>query len=296
MTILVAMIGLAWSLSPAAMLAIEGIADWTGKEGQGSLTSTPLRFEVVDHLGHRSTRLDGDTVKLALRDSDEPLRGRTVAIIRGGVASFDSLYTVHPEFARVHPLLASVRGLDTLKLEPIPTANALAVQSIFVNDHRVDGVPPTVTIAPGDSLRGTAYLRYSTDSPAVLFTLAQTATWNVASQDTLTVRTLNAGVRDARDAVSFAVRGPAKPGAYWLLWTQSAEPAAVWLLSGTNWSCHTPVWDDGNDLATQPDTAVAAGVRSGEIWIKFIYCTPTSRSAAMRQLLIAGMRVVVRPK
>lgn len=191
---------------------------------------------------------------------------------------------------------ASVRGLDTLKLEPIPTANALAVQSIFVNDHRVDGVPPTVTIAPGDSLRGTAYLRYSTDSPAVLFTLAQTATWNVASQDTLTVRTLNAGVRDARDAVSFAVRGPAKPGAYWLLWTQSAEPAAVWLLSGTNWSCHTPVWDDGNDLATQPDTAVAAGVRSGEIWIKFIYCTPTSRSAAMRQLLIAGMRVVVRPR
>ena len=111
MTILVAMIGLAWSLSPAAMLAIEGIADWTGKEGQGSLTSTPLRFEVVDHLGHRSTRLDGDTVKLALRDSDEPLRGRTVAIIRGGVASFDSLYTVHPEFARVHPLLASVREI-----------------------------------------------------------------------------------------------------------------------------------------------------------------------------------------
>ena len=157
-------------------------------------------------------------------------------------------------------------------------------------------VTMAVTIAPGDSLRGTAYLRYSTDSPALLFTLAQTTTWNIASQDTLTVRTLNAGVRDARAEVSFAVRGPTKPGAFWLLWTHSAEPAAVWLLSGTNWSCHTPDWNDGNDLATQPDTALAAGVSSGEIWIKFIYCTPTSRSAAMRQLLIAGMRVVVHPR
>jgi hypothetical protein len=86
---------------------------------------------------------------------------------------------------------------------------------------------------------------------------------------------------------------PEREGTYWILFAQNAEPAAVWLLSGTNWRCQQPRWDDGNDIAAQPEATLLRSVVRGEIPLSFEYCDE-SRYREVRPIPLAGIRVEVR--
>ena len=136
-------------------------------------------------------------------------------------------------------------------------------------------------------------MKYATIDRAILYAMAQTTTWRPPERDTVTVRTLLAGVSDARTTVELSLVAPTRRGNYWVLWTQGAEPTSVWLLSGTNWRCRTPQWGDGNELAAQPDSALAQGVQDGFIFLRFHFCG-ASRYTEMRRLPLAGLRVRVK--
>lgn len=52
----------------------------------------------------------------------------------------------------------------------------------------------------------------------------------------------------------------------------SAEPSGVWLLSGTNVSCGTPIWRDGNDLPRMPNGELSSIVQRGEALLSLKLC------------------------
>jgi hypothetical protein len=82
-------------------------------------------------------------------------------------------------------------------------------------------------------------------------------------------------------------------GDYWILWTQFAEPAAVWLLSGTNWRCQQPRWGDDNDLAALPADRLEHGIRTGSLLLSYDLCEDVDYRE-LRALPLAGIRVEVR--
>jgi hypothetical protein len=163
----------------------------------------------------------------------------------------------------------------------------------LLNGKLVRSAVGTVQVQPGDSITGNVRLRYTTRGRSLLYVLAQTTSWGVPSADTTTVRCLLAGVVGARAVVPIALVAPEREGTYWILFAQNAEPAAVWLLSGTNWRCQQPRWDDGNDIAAQPEATLLRSVVRGEIPLSFEYCDE-SRYREVRPIPLAGIRVEVR--
>jgi hypothetical protein len=73
-----------------------------------------------------------------------------------------------------------------------------------------------VNVHPGDSITGSVRLRYTTIGRGLLYVLAQTSTWREPREDTTTVRSLLAGVVDARLSVPLALRAPDREGDFWL--------------------------------------------------------------------------------
>ena len=60
-----------------------------------------------------------------------------------------------------------------------------------------------------------------------------------------------------------------------------------------NWRCQQPRWDDGNDIAAQPEATLLRSVVRGEIPLSFEYCD-VSRYREVRPIPLAGIRVEVR--
>lgn len=276
----------------------------------------PPRIEVQNHLGWRSTARDGDTLRVIAEGKNTRLRGRTFAVLRDGVAEFDSLYplatsTPSPVPAilkersasrdTVYPLFEYVAGIMRVELSGVPplalpaaaSRDELRVVEYLLNGKLVRDSTGTVRVTPGARIAGNVRLRYTTRGRSLLYVLAQTTTWREPREDTTTVRSLLAGVSGARVSVPIDLTAPSREGDYWILFTQGAEPAAIWLLSGTNWRCQQPRWDDGNDLASQPSGFLEDGVRTGEVPLPFDYCDPPEYRQR-RSVALAGIRVEVR--
>ncbi|MFN5598635.1 MAG: ATP-binding protein [Gemmatimonas sp.] len=250
----------------------------------------PPRVEVHNRLGRISRARDGDTLRI-VTDSGSKLWGRTTAVLRDGVAEFDSLYP--PLLGVSGTMRVQLPGLRPLILPTPPSREELRVMDFLLNGKLVRSAVGTVQVQPGDSITGNVRLRYTTRGRSLLYVLAQTTSWGVPSADTTTVRSLLAGVVGARAVVPIALVAPEREGTYWILFAQNAEPAAVWLLSGTNWRCQQPRWDDGNDIAAQPEATLLRSVVRGEIPLSFEYCDE-SRYREVRPIPLAGIRVEVR--
>jgi hypothetical protein len=247
--------------------------------------------EVHNRLGWISRERDGDTVRIVTSGDSTPLRGRTTAVLRDGTAEFDSLYP--PRLDYRGRIQLQVAGLPALTLPSPPSQDEVRVVNYLLNGKLVRDAAAAVRVRPGDRITGNVRLRYTTRARSLLYVLAQTTTWGVPREDTTTVRSLLAGVSDARVSVPIDVTAPMREGDFWILFTQNAEPAAIWLLSGTNWRCQQPRWNDGNDLAAQSTAFLDAGVRSGQILLPFDICDP-SEYRAPRETPLAGVRVEVR--
>ena len=268
----------------------------------------PPRVELRNALGVATRWRDGDTVRVLSSRSTEPLRGRPFAVLRNGVAIFDSLYPAPPPSVGGPPstdLRFTVNGLPPLVLRHHVLGDSLVVIDALLNGRQVRDSAPTFRVSPGQRIEGTVRLRYATYERGSLYVLGQATTWGRAERDTLTVRSLYSGVAGATFPVAISLTAPSKPGDYWILWTHGAETSAVWLLSGTNWACHDPVWGDGNDLSKLPDSTLTRGVQRHELSVPFLYCSgpETDRSGSPargertyspRRLALAGVRVQVR--
>jgi len=282
---------IAWYLSAPARLVLTSEIDPAAMLDENVPFEIPPRVEVQNRLGWISRARDGDTVRIVTDAGLDPLRGRTVAVLRDGVAEFDSLYPARMNARGT--MRMQLTGLAPLTLPAPPSSDELRVSEFLLNGKLVRDSVGTVRVQPGDSIVGYVRLRYTTRGRSLLYVLAQTTSWGNPQTDTLTVRSLLAGVIRARASVPIAVVAPQREGTYWILFTQSAEPAAVWLLSGTNWRCQQPRWNDGNDIGAQPEPLLAASVTRGNILLSFQYCDAT-QYRQIRPLALAGIRVEVR--
>jgi len=282
---------IAWYLLAPARLVLSSEIDPTAMVDASVPFEVPPRVEVHNRLGWISRERDGDTVRLVTSGDSTPLRGRTTAVLRDGTAEFDSLYP--PLLDYRGRIQLQVAGLPALTLPSPPSQDEVRVVDYLLNGKLVRDAAAAVRVRPGDRITGNVRLRYTTRARSLLYVLAQTTTWGVPREDTTTVRSLLAGVSDARVSVPIDVRAPMREGDFWILFTQNAEPAAIWLLSGTNWRCQQPRWNDGNDLAAQSAAFLDAGVRSGQILLPFDMCDPPEYRIP-RGIPLAGVRVEVR--
>lgn len=280
-----------WYLMAPVRLVLTSEIDPSAMVDETVPLEIPPRVEVQNRLGWVSRVRDGDTVHIVTDDSLAQMRGRTLAVIHDGVAEFDSLYPTRVNTRS--SIRVQLDGLAPLKLPAPPSHDELRVVEFRLNGQLVRDSMGTVRVQPGDSIVGNVRLRYTTRARSLLYVLAQTTSWGVPRTDTLTVRSLLAGVVGARASVPMALVAPQREGTYWILFAQNAEPAAVWLLSGTNWRCQQPRWDDGNDIAAQPEPLLAASVARGEIPLLFDYCDAT-QYRELRPIALAGIRVEVR--
>jgi len=280
----------AWALQPVTLVSTSQL-DPTTALSPFELYPVPPRVEVRNRLGWRSTRRDGDVVQAGLRPDSLGLRGRTSVIVRHGEAVFDSLFP--PKWEAGSELRFTMSRLPPLVLAARHDVELL-VESVHAAGQRVVEAPYVLRVARGAPIEGEVRLHYTTLSRDAVWALAQTTTWGVAPRDTLTVRSLLAGISDAIIDVPLRLRAPATIGDYWILWTTNLEPAAAWLLSGTNWQCGQPVWGDGNDLAALPDSVLARAVAQGRTVLPFLYCNYQPPYREPRIMPVAGVRVEVR--
>ena len=283
---------IAWYLARPARLVLTSTVDPSAMLANDVPFEVPPQVDVQNHLGRRTKGRDGDTVRIETDRNAPVLRGRTTAVLHGGTAIFDSLYPP-AAIGRRRELRIVLSGLPPLVLSSPPQREEVRVVDFLLNGRLIRDSAGTVNVHPGDSITGSVRLRYTTIGRGLLYVLAQTSTWREPREDTTTVRSLLAGVVDARLSVPLALRAPDREGDFWILYTLGAEPAAVWLLSSTNWRCRRPIWNDGNDLAAQPYDRLSAAVRSGQLTITHDFCHLRAYREE-RAVPLSGVRVVVR--
>jgi hypothetical protein len=255
----------------------------------------PPRIELRNALGRVSTWRDGDTVRMTSLDHTAALRGRPWAVLRDGVALFDSVYSAIGTNVSVESAFNfrfALPGIPPLDLRRRTLFDSLAIEESVLNGTRSVERTPRIQVAPGEAITGTVRVRYTTRGRDLLYVMAQAASWGLGVKDTVTVRSLLAGVSGATFSFPVQLRAPDVPGDYWILWTHGTEPSASWLLSSTNWQCKTPIWSDGNDLVTQPDSILRAALAVGTLTVRQRICDETGPFTG-RLLPLVGVRVEV---
>lgn len=283
-------------LRPVA-LEVTSNPDPTETDRFDMIYEVPPRVELRNALGLVSTWRDGDTVRMMPADAAGPLRGRPAAVLSGGVAVFDSVYPNTDAAGAGATGVSDVRftlpGVRARVLRRRNRVDSLALVETTLNGRRSLERTPVVRVRPGEPIRGAVQVRYTTRGRDILYAMAQATTWGAGVRDTVTVRTLLAGVAGATFSFPLSLRAPESPGDYWILWTHGAEPSGVWLLSGTNWGCKKPAWGDGNDLPVQPHRVLAEGVRVGALTLPIKLCG-AGETTTPRHFPLAGIQVVVR--
>jgi hypothetical protein len=136
----------------------------------------------------------------------------------------------------------------------------------------VSGRGAGITVARGAPISGVIQVLYSSFHRSASVWLAMTPTWGdpeTAGRDItpVTTPTTNNVIDVLIDYVA-----PDRPGRYWILLALAPEDSGGFILSGTNWTMREPVWGDGNDLASLPDSLIREANRIG--WV----VSPVARS------------------
>ncbi len=254
------------------------------------------RFEIRTRLGTLSHARDGDTAWARSSFPGALIRGRTSAVIRDGRMVFDSLYPpVLATGAVVHDLEIAVAGLPSLVLRGKYGERAtLKLVTTLLNGRRFDGGIPNVEVAPSGEINAILRWRYSTQASTAAYQMGYATSWEPRARSTHTTRALLVGVRDAEFVDSLHQRAPRKPGHYWVVWTLGAEPDSKWLLSGTNWVCGTPRWNDSNNVQMLPDSVLRQSAKRGVVQIPYDYCDAGSHQRRVVALPLAAIEITVR--
>ncbi|HQW66039.1 MAG TPA: AAA family ATPase [Gemmatimonadales bacterium] len=255
----------------------------------------PPIFTVRDRLGRRTTALDGKPLEIAgwspsvdsatLNATDVISGGRVASTTLRVYSSLADSHVVSFRVGRLRPIAVTVfRGFDHQSLD---------IVGGVMNGQLITRGQPEIRVSAGDSLVGFVELRYSTPSQAALWMLAETSTMGLAIEDTATVITLHGGALNAVTEPIVRRRAPRTPGRYWLMWVFAAERDAVSILSLTNWRCVTPRWNDGNDLATAPDSMLRSVWGGGRLLVQRDLCEDGMPAREGQRYSAATLRVVV---
>jgi DNA-binding SARP family transcriptional activator len=207
----------------------------------------------------------------ALTEGADILAGDSV-LSDSGMASFGALrLRVRADAVALRFEADGYRPVDfVVPRSAIGIAGGPGAGSMRIIDGRLAGQPVTmgrarIEVAPGAAIDGLVQVEYNGQWSAASVWLAVSPTWGDAArvgQDLFPVPT---PVRREVVDVPIAYQAPPRRGRYWILMAIAAEPAGGFIASGTNWSAQTPVWGDGNDLASLPDSVLLEAQQRGVV-------------------------------
>jgi DNA-binding SARP family transcriptional activator len=284
--ILVAVVamGVAWSATrvPSLALAQTAATFYTANQfAPGALRLTPA---LIVQLGDE--RPDDPPTMVHVRvltDGAEILAGDSV-LSDSGMASFGALRLRVRDDDDAVALRFEADGYRPVDFvvprNAIGIAGGPVAGSMRVLDGRLAGQPLTasrarIEVAPGAAINGLVQIEYNAQWSAASVWLAVSPTWGDAARVAQDLYPVATPVRREVIDVPIAQQAPATPGRYWILMAISAEPAGGFIASGTNWTVGTPVWGDGNDLVSLPDSVLLEAQQRGLI--------RTSRAYALGQ-------------
>jgi DNA-binding SARP family transcriptional activator len=249
----------------AAMLGLgAAIGSWLRQPYELKLISKPISdgralpfvippvVEVHDRLGRISRKADGKRIEVSNVGGAIVTAGGK-SFVRNGVARFDSLVVDFSSCTSIGWKLIFTLSKSVHSAEwacgGYVRRPALRLESSRIGGQAIRG-GDTVVVPPLAWIDGLLRFRYATPWPTATVMLAQSASWIERERDTLTLQSLITPAETAFAPVPLHIRAPNQPGRYRLLWVLGPETEGGFLLSATNWNCRTPIWHDGNDLAS----------------------------------------------
>jgi hypothetical protein len=220
----------------------------------------------------RRVAADSTAVRISVPAGNaEILAGGSARLDSSGVASFgalrlrtlDSIITLRFEaegFRTTDVRIAMHAGNERLE-----SARPLRLLDGQLAGQRVQGEQAGITVAPGAPISGVIQMQYNSSLRAASVWLAMTPTWGEPALVGADILQLATPAQDNVVDVPVDLVAPTAPGHYWILLAIAAEDQGGFILSRTNWTTKTPVWGDGNDLATLPDSVIRSANRTGVI-------------------------------
>ena len=146
----------------------------------------------------------------------------------------------------------------------------------------VRGRDARITVARGSPISGVIQVQYTSDYRSASVWLAMTPTWGDPKTAGRDVTPVTTPMRDNVIDVSIDYVAPNRPGRYWMIFALSPEDSGGFILSRSNWTMGTPLWGDGNDVASLPDSVIREANRTGGL------TSPLARSRSSLTKIFGG--------
>lgn len=253
----------AYALWPRPSRLVLAVTPLAGNDAVG-LVPVPV-VEVQDQYGRLMTSAR-DSVQVRVASGPARLSGRTVVVASGGRAAFPDL-RFHQD-SGVTALVFTAAGLPPLRMalgNTTPAAVGLYLVRAVVNGQVISPPLSVVRAQPGDSLAGTATLRYDSEWAAASVMLGLVPTWGNHETDFVTLGPLVTPAHGMVRHVAFRVRAPVAPGCHALVFVLQAEGSVGEIASGTNWTVGRLLWHRGNDVADWSAEQLAAAESIGRV-------------------------------
>jgi DNA-binding SARP family transcriptional activator len=279
-------IGMAWSSFqvPSLALAQTPASFYSANQfAAGAIRPTPA---LIVQLGDALPDDPPTMVRVhAVTNGADILAGDSV-LSDSGVASFGALrLRVRGDAVVLRFEADGYRPLDfVLPRNAGAIAGGPGAGSVRVLDGQLAGQPLTrararIEVAPGAAIDGLVQIEYNAQWSAASVWLAVSPTWGDAARVGQDLYPVATPVRREVIDVPITQQAPATPGRYWILMAISAEPAGGFIASSTNWTVGTPVWGDGNDLVSLPDSVLLEAQQRGLIRTSRAYALSQNESA-----------------
>lgn len=232
--------------------------------------------EVLDWWGRQAPA--ASAVVARITEGRTVLVGDTVVQSASGRATFENLQLIRPTSGPPDKYLDLTFVAPGLK----PTVMRLEIEEWYRRDkslHLIDGsfdgqlvdsVRRVIRTRPGAAISGRLRFRYTSRIPTAATMFAMTPTWGDPRTAWGHLTALRTPVVDAPFATAVTVQAPDRPGRYRLVFVFAWEANGHALMSGTNWLL-APVWGDGNDLATLPDSSYDRADHDGVVSVNWIF-------------------------
>lgn len=271
-------IGLAWSAIRVPSLALAQTAATfyvANQFAEGAIRPTPA---LIVQLGDARPDDPPTMVRVrALTNGADILAGDS-ALSDSGMASFGALrLRVRDDAVALRFEADGYRSVDfVLPRLTRAIAGGPDAGSVRILDGRLAGQPVTrsrarIEVAPGAAIDGLVQIEYNAQWSAASVWLAVSPTWGDAARMGQDLYPAATPVRREVIDIPIAQQAPTTAGRYWILMAIAAEPSGGFILSRTNWTMGTPVWGDGNDLASLPDSVILEAQRRGMILSQVAY-------------------------
>ncbi len=303
----VALTGFSWHLWNTPPIAIR----------QAALFVSPARlygndaYRLVPSIMVEVPSSPGDSLRQpkfvrvrSLRPGTSVIAGDSAAF-DGGRASFgnlrlrttDTIIALRFEADGHRPVeyrLDASAGGDSAKWGGSGNSGRVRLAEAQFGAQRVRGPDAQIVVQAGAMISGIVQMQYSAAWPAASVWASVTPTWGdpkAIGRELLPMLTpVNLDVID----LPVDVPAPTTPGRYWLLFLMNAEPAGMFGLSLTNWTLKEPLWNDGNDLASFPDSLIRRANRDGVVLAPVAYPVTwnlTGRRCRLSSLAVGGVPV-----